>query len=481
MSSVPTTRIACASPAFVERADQTTLDDWLSYFDPSIVLLTGDSPAPRAASLLRRHVSQDTLVFEPGGNVPDSGPHNIDGVQFILAPTLEILRNVDAYESDSLDVTLPTFVLSNLLELDVDTTTLSTSLIGREAYTAALDSSQLAGTYIHLSSNLPAEYRRAWDDLTVIGGGADSGVADNPLTALDCRTDGRVLTRSVNRSQLGLQALEQVGRTRARQLREAGFTSREVVANADPGDLRELPGVGVSTAERIHHSATALANDDIVRLSDDPLPNGEPVYIDIETDDITPTITWLIGVLDGTAADGEYMSFIQTNPNEPAGAIEEFIAWYTTNASHRPLVAYNGWKFDFSVIHDHIIRYCPHFEADWTSSYRFDPYQWAVKDDHAILPGRTNKLEDVATALGYERHDTGLTGAAVARAYQRWMADQTPATELEWERYASYCEDDVRGLAVIYEALEETGRIISENEPSRGTNETTTQQTLSDW
>lgn len=481
MSSSPFTRISCASPAFVERADPTTLDDWLSYFDPSIVLLTGNSPAPRVASILRRHVSQHTLVYNPGGNVPVSGAHNIDGVQFFLAPSVDSLHAVSDLESDSFDGTLPTFILSNLLDLDVDTTTLSTTLVGQKAYAEALAPAQLDGTYIHISSKLPAGYRRVWEDLTVIGSGAESGVADEPLTALDCRTDGRVLTRSVNRSQLGLQALEQVGRTRSKHLRKAGFTSRESVADADPNSLAELPGVGVSTAERIHHSATALTNDEIIRLSDDTLPNGDPVYIDIETDDISPTITWLIGVLDGTAADGDYMSFVQTNPDEPAGAIEEFMAWYTTNASHRPLVAYNGWKFDFSVIHDHIVRYCPHFEDDWTNTYRFDPYRWAVKDGNAILPGRTNKLEDVAAALGYERADTGLTGAAVARAYQRWMADRTPETELEWERYKSYCEDDIRGLAVIYEALEDTGRIISRSEPSQDTIETTTQQTLSDW
>jgi hypothetical protein len=63
------------------------------------------------------------------------------------------------------------------------------------------------GEYIHISTQLPAEYRRKWDSLTVIGGGAEAKYADTPLVALDCRDDGRVLTRSLNRSQLGLRAL----------------------------------------------------------------------------------------------------------------------------------------------------------------------------------------------------------------------------------------------------------------------------------
>jgi uncharacterized protein YprB with RNaseH-like and TPR domain len=481
MSSPATTRIACASPLFVEQADPTALDDWLSYFDPAIVLLTGESPAPRAASLLRQRIGADTLLFHPAGNAPASGPRRIDSVQFVFAPTVQTLCEIHEYEGHDLNTSVPTFVLSGLLELNVDTTTLSTSLVGREEYASALDLKHLDGEYIHISTQLPAEYRREWDGLTVIGGGAEAGYADTPLVALDSRDDGRVLTRSLNRSQLGLRALDQVGRKRAQHLREAGFTSRDDVAEAAPSSLSDLPGLGQTTAERIQQSAKAIAHGEIVWESSEPLPSGDPVYIDIETDGLNPTITWLIGVLDGTADDGNYMSFIQTNPEEPRRAIEDFMAWYTANASHRPLVAYRGWKFDFSVIHDHIVEYCPHYEDDWTSTYRFDPYQWAVEDGNAILPGRTNKLEDVAAAIGYERTDTGLTGAAVARAYQQWMADQSPATELDWDRFKSYCEDDVRGLAVIYEALEESGRIISTNESSRDTSDTTTQGTLSDW
>ena len=481
MTSPAATRIACASPQFVEQAHPPALDDWLSYFDPAIVLLTGETPAPRAASLLRRRISADTLFFHPAGNAPASGPRRVDGVQFVFAPTVRTLREIHEYEGQDLDTAAPTFVLGGLLDLNVDTTTLSTSLVGREEYVSALGMERLDGAYIHISARLPAEYRRQWDGLTVIGGGSEAGYADTPLVALECRDDGRVLTRSLNRSQLGLRALDQVGRKRAKHLRDAGFTSRDGVAKADPNSLSALPGVGRTVAERIQQSAKAIAHGEIVNESREPLPNGDPVYIDIETDGLDPTITWLIGVLDGTADEGNYMSFIQTDPEAPGRAIEDFMAWYTANASHRPLVAYRGWKFDFSVLHDHIIEYCPHYADDWTSTYRFDPYRWAVEEGNAIFPGRTNKLDDVAAALGYERADTGLTGAAVARAYQRWMADGSSATELDWDRFKSYCEDDVRGLAVIYEALEESGRIVSTNESSRDTTETTTQGTLSDW
>jgi hypothetical protein len=143
-------------------------------------------------------------LFHPAGNDPASGPRRTDGVQFVFAPTVQTLCEIHEYEGHDLDTCVPTFVLSGLLELNVDTTTLSTSLVGREEYVSELDLKHLDGEYIHISTKLPDEYRREWDGLTVIGGGAEAGYADTPL---DCRDDGRVLTRPLNRSPLGLRAL----------------------------------------------------------------------------------------------------------------------------------------------------------------------------------------------------------------------------------------------------------------------------------
>jgi len=481
MPSPANARLACAAPQFVEQQTATELDDWLSYFDPSAVLLTGGGEAPQASNTLRRHLDRDTPLIHPTGNSPVDGPRTLDDIQFIVAPTTDTLQNLSDSEHQNRDCDGPTYVVSGLLELDVDTTVLSASLMGREEYIKALSPKQLNGEYIHISTQLPADYRREWGDLTVVGAGAEAGYADTPLVALDCRVDGRVLTHTLKPNRLGLRALGGVGTKRAQRLRDAGYTTRDEVADTETLTLADIHGLGQTTAERIQQSARAIARGEVVCQSEEPLPNGDPIYIDIETDGLNPTITWLVGVLDGSANDGNYMPFIQTDPDEPGRAIEDFMAWYTANASHRPLVAYRGWKFDFSVIHDHIIEYCPHYEDDWTSSYRFDPYQWAVEDGNAILPGRTNQLEDVGTALGYDRAETGLTGAAVARAYRQWMADRSPETELDWKRFKTYCEDDVRALATIYETLEESSRIISIDEPSRDVSETTTQGSLSDW
>ena len=474
----PSARLTCAPPRFVVRSTPAAIDDWLAYFDPDLVALTGDAPAPRAASELRRRTDADTPVFHPAGNAPASGPRTIGGVQFLLAPTTRALEAVADHERADLDPEVPTYVLGGLLELDVDTTALSTSLVGREAYAAALDARNLDGEYVHLSTRLPAEYRREWDGLAVVGAG-EAGQTDAPLVALDCRSDGRVLTRRLRRTAIGLRALDGVGETRADRLREAGFADRAAVADARPEALADLPGIGATAAERIRRSARAAARGEVVRASDAPLPGGGPVFVDIETDGLTPTVTWLIGVLDGET--GEYRSFLQTDPDDPGGAIEAFLAWYESEASGRPLVAYRGREFDFGVLREHVAEYRPEYLDVWRAADRFDPYRWAVEAGNAALPGRTNRLADVAGALGYERSGTDLTGAAVARAYRRWAADRSPATELDWERFEAYCEDDVRGLAAVYRAIAASGRIVSTGEPSRDVEETTTQGRLSDW
>jgi uncharacterized protein YprB with RNaseH-like and TPR domain len=188
-------------------------------------------------------------------------------------------------------------------------------------------------------------------------------------------------------------------------------------------------------------------------------------------------MVWLIGVLDQRT--GEYCSFLARDPQSPGAAIEAFLSWLETNGGNRPVVAYNGRNFDFPVIEEHAADHCPRYLDTWSETWTFDPYFWATTEGKAILPGRTNKLEDVAAALGWEGEDTGLSGAAVARLFQRYQANPCPETELDWDRHKRYCEDDVRALAHVYEALAEATARQSSDSTTTGAN--TAQGQLSDF
>lgn len=474
-------RIASVAPQFVERASESKLIDWLAYFEPVIIILSSQEPAPKSVHQLTKLVGSETKLFHPADAQPLGGHRRIGSIDIVFAPTQADLESINSLESTALDSTTPTFVLSDLLALDVNKTRLTTSLVGRQEYVSALEPERLDGSYVHISSRLPAGYRHDWGGVPVIGSGSEAGANGSDLVALDLRTDGEVLTRTHSPSRLGLQALHGVGRHRAETLRNAGFENREAVANGTISALAEIDGIARPTAEQIYRSATAIVNGRVVRTASKPIPIENPLYIDIETDGLDPTIVWLVGVLDGSAENGRYHSFLQKDPTEPGGALRDFLEWYQATASDRPLVAYNGRSFDFQVIREHLIQYAPSYLDQWKTVERFDPYHWAIESENAILPGRTNKLEDVTAALGFERTESTLTGAAVASAYRQWMADQSLQSELAWDRFRSYCETDVRSLAFVFEALEEQSRVVSETGRKSDIETSTTQGALSDW
>ncbi len=177
------------------------------------------------------------------------------------------------------------------------------------------------------------------------------------------------------------------------------------------------------------------------------------------------------------------MSFLETDPTQPAVALDAFLSWLVANGEGRPIVAYNGWNFDFPVITEHIADHCAQYLDFWESTYRFDLYDWAVNKKNAILPGLTNKLEDVAQALGWEPLDTGLTGGEVGRLFQRYAENPCPATELDWNRHETYCEDDVRSLAYVYNRIRDSTNRMTTNSGNGGSSiaESTSQGTLHDF
>jgi uncharacterized protein YprB with RNaseH-like and TPR domain len=163
------------------------------------------------------------------------------------------------------------------------------------------------------------------------------------------------------------------------------------------------------------------------------------------------------------------------------------MTWLTGAAAGRPIVAWNGYDFDFPVITEQLRDHHPGLVDTWTDRYHFDAYYWATTKNggNVALPGRTNKLEPVAEALGWEPTTNGIDGATVAEiytAYRRQITSETEsdgAIEPNWERLEQYCEDDVRALATIYEHLETAAR--REPATQTPTGENSSQGSLADF
>lgn len=385
-------------------------------------------------------------------------------------------------------------VVGTELSLNVKPYARATSLDGVSAYRRRLPDLLMASVEAHLSTQLRAGFTTALSeagDMSVDVVGVGQSATDLGAGARGDRVDpavvrvysnGVVDVETVDPERSGLRAIHNVGQSRLQTLVDAGVTTVRELAETPLPELMDLRGFGRTTARNIYTRACAQASRTVQHLSGGSLPREKPVFIDIETDGLNPSTVWLIGVLDGGPEDGRYLTFREDEPGGTAH-LEAFVSWLTGPAAGRPVVAWNGHDFDFPVIKDQLQEHHPDYVSEWEDCYQFDAYWWAAKDDggHVALPGRTNTLEDVATALGWEPTTTGITGETVAEIYTAYRRNcavaPDAAPEPDWDRLEAYCEDDVRALATIYSHLADVARRDATDQPR----DRSTQGSLADY
>jgi uncharacterized protein YprB with RNaseH-like and TPR domain len=476
---------------------EDVIADALDAIDPDLVVAT----PPDAAHVALPPVTDFATVpvVDPSRSAsyhfcPDAG------VVFAAVPSPDNLpptpADIPADEEghQSRDAIEHGYVITSQLELTIDPHHRETRLEGIDDYLTALPDAWHDGTLItHLATTLRAEYQTVHQtDDTIypvygagpptnsIGAGVDE--TKRPMIELSVYSNGAVNATKHDASNFGLRGLESIGPAKAEKLRDHGFTSRDAIAETTPNALTSISGFGKKTASTVHSSATAIAKGEIVPQDGGTLPSGDPIFIDIETNGLNGDIAWLVGVLDGDSHDGRYLSFRQQTHDEPAEHLNAFMSWLTGPAEDRPVVAWNGYGFDFPIIKQQLETHVPKWTDIWDARYQFDPFYYATDQEYATLPARSNRLEPVATALGWEPTTTGLDGAAAAAEYNAWRqtADRPDGYQPDWHRLEAYCEDDVRALATIYEALEDASR----HAPGAGNDNSqtdTTQGSLSDF
>ena len=485
---------AGASPAETLAA----VDDRL---DPDRVLAVPPKPSqvvPLAGRALSTPVITRTgvrveMFASPATGVALVVPPNVEELSASPAETLdrEGLPETPSGSADEWGVHL----VSDRLALEVDRHDRSATVRGVEAYLNAVGEGWTGDAVTHLSTALRPGYEttvEARDETVRVVGVGESrarlGAAvregDPAVARLDLYANGVVDAASVTPTEFGLRSLRGVGRSRAETLREAGYTTVEEVAAARTRELASHDGVGTTAAAEIRTRAEARATGTVRPIEDRSLPDGDPVYVDLETDGLAPTTAWLIGVLDGDPEDGDYMAFRQRDPTDRRTHLTAFLDWLTGAQADRPVVAYNGLGFDFPTLRRLVQEHCPAYRDAWESVYTFDPYHWAVTEGNAALPGRTDRLEDVATALGWRPFTRGVDGRRVAEVWVEWeqavleASDPSAVADPDWERLEAYCEDDVRALATVYEALNDAVRLETASTP---TGSDTAQGSLGDF
>jgi uncharacterized protein YprB with RNaseH-like and TPR domain len=390
-------------------------------------------------------------------------------------------------------------IITDAISLSVNPYERSATVEQFNAYSDRLPTEWSHDTLTHLSTALRPGFKTTIDppsgshQATVVGIGASDaelgvGQDDTGTSAaiVELYHNGAISTEPLDPERFGLRSITQVGQQRADALRQAGLNTPDAIADATVSEIADLDAIGGATAATIHTAARATATGNVVPTGNDSLPYGDPVFIDIETDGRNPSVAWLIGVLDGDAETGNYLAFREKQPGEGTH-LDAFMTWLRGSATGRPVIAWHGYNFDFPVIEDQLRQHCPEHVAAWNDTYCFDPLYWARNKNggNVALPGRTNKLEAVARPLGWEPSTTGIDGGTVAEVYVDWRtrferaADPRTVTEPPWERLERYCEDDVRALATIYDALRDAARRDPDSSTSTGGD--STQGALSDF
>ncbi|NGM71507.1 hypothetical protein G6M89_21400 [Natronolimnobius sp. AArcel1] len=481
-------------PAALRDRPVATLADIDATLEPDAVWVLGPSREPQ--SFARARSSFDAPAFHPPLETATEGV----GLQTVGDREIAIAHGARAMSaqpesvSRTLQSTKPLALLCDDIATETRPTELETTLEHADTLAAALPSgcvttvltgAESAGydELWHLEAETGAVQRvdhdpglacePAGDDcvsVRVQGVGPVEGYGNAAsLALLELEAEGVATIETYSATDFGLEAVSGIGPKTATRLAEHGVTARAELLEMPTEQLAALPGVGRERAQTMHQHAAVLETGEPRRLTDESLPGEDwstpPLCIDIETDGLSPTIIWQIGVYD--PASDEYRAFVERDdPSDSASVLEAFCDWLLGVHPNRALLTWNGWRFDYRHLGAFIATHVPYYAEEWESIPKFDLYLWAIRDENAMLPGRTNKLEAVASAVGYEDAATGLDGAQTAAAYQRFMRTGTP---LEWERHEAYCEDDCRALWHVYEQLREAPH--SEARDSRSTTE----------
>ncbi len=499
-------RLLALPPSVALERSIPALEDVRGYFDPDGVVIPGPRRKPRAVARARRVFVGP--VFHPP--LADAGPvtrDELDGFPIVTVQRGAMLEDA----ADALEGALSIVDHVVLVCDDVTTTVRPTALETRLEYAAELAAAvpdDGSGVTV-LTGGLPADYDETWhlertgeplgvgrdpvadletgDDvvsLRIHGTGAVEGHGDaRSISALSLSRDGAVAVETVDADAFGLEAVTGVGPKTANRLEQEGITTRRRLLETDVETLRSLPGIGRDRAERMLAHAEVLETGEPRRLTDEPLPgeNWErpPLCLDVETDGLSPTIVWQVGVYD--PLEDCHRAFLEdSNPDDPRSVLQAFLDWLLGVHPDRALLTWNGWRFDYRHLGAFINRYLPGYAEEWDRVPKLDCYLWAVRGRNALLPGRTNRLADVSSALGYEHAGTGLDGAATAAAYERFTRT---GEVLEWDRHRAYCEDDCRALWHVYDRLRDAPRAeaVSSESTSERAGGKTDQTGLSDF
>lgn len=459
-SATTTDSLITLSASQLRRYTDEDLQDIEYYLDPSAILLTdvtNQAKERRIASTL-----QAPLI--------DSSEPSITELE--QTTLLSVPRMDDAYSLLDQEYEPPVGIISSFIEQEYDPNTFETQLTGLSEYQELVRGRNDIAT--HLTTTMSAGQMIAQADIPLYGAGFIQSLEG---ASVPCITLGETPhVEELDCSKVGIQAIPDIGRKMRQQLEREGCINRRDIIQMNPTEFLELDGFGPYYAARVTAGACAIEQERPLRFVPDPIADERRVYVDIETDSLSPRYIWQIGVYDDD--QDQYHCFINDDtPGSESGVVEEFAEWVATNGRDATFIAWYGKKFDFVHLTDFINRHAPEPHQEiWDDVDKFDLLLDFVKSGVAT-PARSHKLDVVADRLGYEREYPGLSGEQAAQAYVEW----TSGGEMDWEMWISYCEDDVIAMKYVYDMISNAEMYVDKRELERAYRSSSSSSQLDDW
>lgn len=442
-------------------ATTTAIADLIDYFEADLIYIVEEKLDMRIVSTVERTAACPVIYTRRSAVHTE----NVDGIAVSIVSSLDFIGGASTASGQGIRDDID-YVICDEIQTNADSVTMDVSLDGLEHLAHFQHRTDREVTF--LSGAMEASYDFVWQAdvdgesvrLPVRGLAPTRRQGAPELAYVSLDAGGRIAVSTTPADTFGLRALSGVGKGTAQKLARKGYETRDDIIAATEQELREVRGIGESKAQSIRQSAHTLSEGCVIRLTDEAIPAAEytPLFIDIETDGLNPSIIWLIGVYDPET--DEYMDFIDTEPSRdnPGEATREFVIWLASEYNRPSLIAWNGYNFDFKHLSRFIRGHAPEYADYWADSvFEYDLFDWAVRQDNAILPGRTNRVEDVAEALGHGRDSAAavVDGKSLAKTIQRLLVAPERARDVDWEAAQAYCEADVRELAAVYESIAE--------------------------
>ena len=286
----------------------STLDpavrDAVQYFTPDLVTIPG-ARTPTAYATARDAAPNSPVLHPQLGHgtdsvhhyrySPDAGVHEApdaapppETIDILAVQNGDVLPRLQTQLSSGERPTgseAATFLFVPQLTVEWDTTTLSTTLPNAEQLAAI--TATLPEPVTVLAGGQPAEYYHEWElpynhssvRVPISGLGATEQ-RDAKFAQYSCTPYGTVAAEAVDADQFGLRALNGVGQSTAQRLRKQGCRTTNDVQNLAVSTLTELPGIGQTTAEKIHAHA-------------DVIDSGEPIVLTNKTPErVIEELSW---------------------------------------------------------------------------------------------------------------------------------------------------------------------------------------------